>query len=677
MAENPKGGGDKPLSVTDYFSQWEVLTLPQGYTLLDRDFKKKYPDKDLYMALLLEWERFIPLLKQLLKAEVKDSYGKTQLKELDDANSTAVITAVILHLLPHLVPPRQQQRLDSGEKIKANLSEARDAFVFHVTMPGDINPAIQRRRTVASKLKRRVQPFVLLVGPAVEHYEACYLIIDEVKYQFNNVLKAFDQCFKAIQVLNTEYSYEARGAWLFIQQALYRISTSSGEKQIYFSLCLLLGDNLGIHSICGLSEGFNANYPCRMCKHHRNEIASITALDTNKLRTMQNYAANVLLQDLTMTGIKEKCVWDAIRSFSFIQSISFDIMHDLLEGVCGYDLGLILFDLIYYKKYFSLETLNNRIIYFDYGPVELSNAVPQIKKEHLTTGKLKFSASEMLCFIRYFGLMLGDLVPEDAESWHLYLKLKSIVDIVTTPYVNLRSLSYLSTLISEHHEIYLIVFPQATLKPKHHYMLHYPEVMRRVGPLWFICCLRWEAKHRPFKQAAHATNSCRNLPLTLAIKHQLNLCARFLSGKPLGEKYSFGVQEEVSTKDIKNYQLFRNVLPKNLNEIIKISSWIRISGTIYKEGMCVAVTFHKDTGYPVFGRINFVTYCEKSDAVYFLLYMFETVDFVEHLCSYEVIEGSSEWKFIKFDDLIVPTPSHCRVGARSFSNYITFRHAFV
>ncbi|XP_067214556.1 uncharacterized protein [Linepithema humile] len=210
---DPKGGGDKPLSVTDYFSEWEVLSLPQGYTLLDRDFKKKYPDKDL--ALLLEWEIFIPLLKQLLKAEVKDSYGKAQLKKLDELDD---------------VPPRQLQKLDSGEKIKANIAEARDAFVFHVTVPGDINPAIQRRRAVALKLKTRVQPFVLLVEPTVEQYEICYVIIDEVKYQFNNVLKAFDQCFKAIQVVMTEYSYEARGVWLFIQQALYRISTRYDKK---------------------------------------------------------------------------------------------------------------------------------------------------------------------------------------------------------------------------------------------------------------------------------------------------------------------------------------------------------------------------------------------------------------------------------------------------------------
>jgi len=44
----------------------------------------------------------------------------------------------------------------------------------------------------------------------IEQCEACYLIID-VKHKFN-VLKAFDQCFKVIQVLMIEYLYETRGA---------------------------------------------------------------------------------------------------------------------------------------------------------------------------------------------------------------------------------------------------------------------------------------------------------------------------------------------------------------------------------------------------------------------------------------------------------------------------------
>lgn len=50
------------------------------------------------------------------------------------------------------------------------------------------------------------------------------------------------------------------------------INFNGTEKRIYFCLCLLIGDNLGIHSICGFVEGFNANFPCRMCKIHRNEM---------------------------------------------------------------------------------------------------------------------------------------------------------------------------------------------------------------------------------------------------------------------------------------------------------------------------------------------------------------------------------------------------------------------
>ncbi|KYN21787.1 hypothetical protein ALC57_05837 [Trachymyrmex cornetzi] len=158
-----------------------VIPYSRSGAVLDRDFKKKYPDKD--STHILNWEKFNLILKQLLKIEVKDSYGKKQLKKLEKLED---------------VPPHQVQKLDSGDKIKANLSEARDAFVLHVTVPGDIDPAIQRRRAVALKLKSRIQPFVVLVGPTIEQYEACYLIIDDVKYQFNNVLKAFDQCFKAI-----------------------------------------------------------------------------------------------------------------------------------------------------------------------------------------------------------------------------------------------------------------------------------------------------------------------------------------------------------------------------------------------------------------------------------------------------------------------------------------------
>jgi len=35
-------------------------------------------------------------------------------------------------------------------------------------------------------------------------------------------------------------------------------------------------------------------------------------------------------------------------------------MHDLLEGVCMYDLGFILKEMVLNLKYFIIETLNNK-----------------------------------------------------------------------------------------------------------------------------------------------------------------------------------------------------------------------------------------------------------------------------------------------------------------------------
>lgn len=48
-------------------------------------------------------------------------------------------------------------------------------------------------------------------------------------------------------------------------------------------------------------------------------------------------------------------------------------MHDVLEGVCNYDLVPLLNNFILKFKYFTLDTLNNRIQCFNYGPIENQN----------------------------------------------------------------------------------------------------------------------------------------------------------------------------------------------------------------------------------------------------------------------------------------------------------------
>lgn len=58
------------------------------------------------------------------------------------------------------------------------------------------------------------------------------------------------------------------------------------------------------------------------------------------------------------------------------------------------------------------------------------------------------SASKMLCFTRYFGLIIGDLVLRDSEYWSMYILLKQIIDIIATKSLQPEASILLNTLIS-------------------------------------------------------------------------------------------------------------------------------------------------------------------------------------------------------------------------------------
>ena len=61
------------------------------------------------------------------------------------------------------------------------------------------------------------------------------------------------------------------------------------------------------------------------------------------------------------------------------------------------------------------------------------------------------------------------------------------------------------------------------MKPKHHFMVHYPSIMQQIGPLWNICCMRFESKNREAKQISRSAIFRVNVYRTFALRHQLIL----------------------------------------------------------------------------------------------------------------------------------------------------------
>ncbi|XP_066595382.1 uncharacterized protein [Prorops nasuta] len=308
------------------------------------------------------------------------------------------------------------------------------------------------------------------------------------------------------------------------------ITVDNTEYKLYFSLLSIIGDNLGIHDICGFNKSFKSSYSCRACLVDSEQLFTLTYEKVEILRNVENYTSHAFSRS---HGIKEECCFNRIPSFHVISNLTFDIMHDLYEGICRYELGQILNGLLNIDKLFTLETLNSRVRYFNYG-IKI-NLPPPLTADSIKKQYIIYSASEMQSIIKYLSLIIGDLIPENKKFWKLYILLRKMICLIMRNFVAEEDLIELSLIIKEHHALYIQLF-EAKLKPKHHYLLHYPNVIRRLGPLIYFSSMRFEAKHKELKTYSKIIASRVNAPYTLAFKQQLKLSHRFSSGYGFGDR---------------------------------------------------------------------------------------------------------------------------------------------
>lgn len=165
----------------------------------------------------------------------------------------------------------------------------------------------------------------------------------------------------------------------FLEKNGVEVDCDGEVRTIYFKLALILGDNLGLHSILGFRESFNCPIFCRFCKLNKQNLQTVTE-EADLLRTENNYIIDLEKDEEKETGIVEPCIFHKIPDFYVTKNLSVDVMHDVLEGICQYDLGLILHALIA-KKFFTLEELNYRVKAFDYGLNK--NKPPEILSSHI------------------------------------------------------------------------------------------------------------------------------------------------------------------------------------------------------------------------------------------------------------------------------------------------------
>ena len=66
------------------------------------------------------------------------------------------------------------------------------------------------------------------------------------------------------------------------------------------------------------------------------------------------------------------------------------------------------------------------------------------------------------------------------------------------------------------------------ITPTFHYIIHYPSIIRKLGPLRSLWCMRFEAKHQYFKRISQRIFNFKNIAKSLANRHQMRLCWDFI-----------------------------------------------------------------------------------------------------------------------------------------------------
>lgn len=302
-----------------------------------------------------------------------------------------------------------------------------------------------------------------------------------------------------------------------------------------------------------------------------------------QLRNKQNYEAD-LQQSFETTGLSFRSRFVDLKSFHPVDNPFVDKMHDFDEGVVVYVLGVILFYFIVTKKYFTMKRLNYIKKFFNYGELEVGNKSGPIKfirtldkRRSTKTIKFKSSATETICFLRFLPLMINKFVPKRDKVWHLLIKLVKLSDLLDLPEYTEQSLTRLKTTIQDHHSTFLRLFPNQHLRPKFHNLLHYPDLIREMGPPKTNNCYIFEQKHKHLKAIAKSTTSRKFLPLTISKKMALDNAKRFFQKLNPIEIEFRNAKISNTRKQAESLELCSSVLEENNFDLTNIVFYDRVS----------------------------------------------------------------------------------------------------
>lgn len=268
-----------------------------------------------------------------------------------------------------------------------------------------------------------------------------------------------------------------------------------------------IGDGVAVHEILGLLSP-SCKCFCRECLCQRNDLRrSIHRHELRSKELHERYLQQISEGQASPQdfGIQENSILNDLNFFNSTENFSYDVMHDIFEGVCPMDIKFVLRHFVIEVKILTVDSINERINNFRYGPLEAKNKPsPNFTYPMLYNTKsknIRQRAVQCWVLLRVFPFLFNKyLTPPCQKYMELIILMIKIVEIVFSTEITQYMLSELERCIELHERTFCTLFPEVNLINKHHHLRHYVSFIIRRGPIVLYCCLRYEAKHFEIKK---------------------------------------------------------------------------------------------------------------------------------------------------------------------------------
>ena len=160
-----------------------------------------------------------------------------------------------------------------------------------------------------------------------------------------------------------------------------------------------------------------------------------------------------------------------------------DPLHICLEGVFNYATALML-QIGLELKLLTVNWLNAKISNFKYCYLDRDNKPKDITRAQIYESVcLKQTAAGLLTLNYILPYILLEKFDDLDRYYRNYMHLIAIVTLCCSPYSTIDTAGELQVLVEGYLHEFKQLYPNTSLKPKHHFLLHLPTQILRFGPL--------------------------------------------------------------------------------------------------------------------------------------------------------------------------------------------------